>query len=121
MQPLRIYTYTMIMHMHVVSLYKVVEVREGQNTHMFDKFPYEQAENQSFSLIYEQECICHIVMHIHIYSMIRTISGRFTHADKRYAHLTALDVICDSDKTYDTWMYAVSDCTTAICTHTNQL
>ena len=38
-----------------VSLHKVVEVREGQATAMFDKFPYEQVENQSFSLVYLQE------------------------------------------------------------------
>ena len=38
-----------------MSLHKVVEVRKGQRTHMFDKFPYEQATDQSFSLIYEQE------------------------------------------------------------------
>ena len=39
----------------VVSLHKVVEVREGQRTTMFDKFPYEQVENQSFSLVYLHE------------------------------------------------------------------
>ena len=38
-----------------MSLHKVVEVREGQNTEMFDKFPYEQVEKQSFSLVYQQE------------------------------------------------------------------
>ena len=41
--------------MHVVSLHKVIEVREGQRTDMFDKFSFEQAESQSFSLIYQQE------------------------------------------------------------------
>jgi hypothetical protein len=39
----------------IVSLHKVVEVREGQNSTMFDKFPYEQVEKQSFSLVYLQE------------------------------------------------------------------
>ena len=44
-------------NMHAVSLHRVVEVREGQNTEMFDKFPYELVEKQSFSLIYQQEGI----------------------------------------------------------------
>ena len=38
-----------------MSLHRVVEVREGQKTDMFDKFPYEQVENQSFSLLYQKE------------------------------------------------------------------
>ena len=33
-----------------------MEVREGQKTEKFDKFPFEQVEKQSFSLIFEQEC-----------------------------------------------------------------
>lgn len=41
----------------VVSLHKVVEVREGQNTEMFDKFPYEPVEKKSFSLMYQHEGI----------------------------------------------------------------
>ena len=39
----------------LVSLHKVVEVREGQRSTMFDKFPYEQVEKQSFSLLYLHE------------------------------------------------------------------
>ena len=39
----------------VVSLHKVVEVREGQKTKQFDKFPFEQVSDQSFSLIFEEE------------------------------------------------------------------
>ena len=38
-----------------VSLHKVVEVREGQRSTKFDKFPYEQVEKQSFSLLYLHE------------------------------------------------------------------
>ena len=41
--------------MIAVSLHKVVEVREGQNTDMFDKFPYPKVEDQSFSLVYPKE------------------------------------------------------------------
>lgn len=40
----------------IVSLHKVVEVREGQKTKQFDKFPFEQVSDQSFSLIFEEEC-----------------------------------------------------------------
>ena len=43
-------------HALSVSLHKIVEVREGQNTEKFDKFPFEQVEHQSFSLIFEEEC-----------------------------------------------------------------
>ena len=39
----------------VVSLHKVVEVREGQKTKQFDKFPFEEVSDQSFSLIFEEE------------------------------------------------------------------
>lgn len=35
----------------------MLEIREGQNTEMFDKFPFEQVERQSFSLIFQQEGI----------------------------------------------------------------
>jgi hypothetical protein len=41
-----------------VSLHRVVEVREGQQTEMFDKFPYEQVKEQSFSLLYVKEGGC---------------------------------------------------------------
>ena len=40
-----------------VSLHNVVEVREGQRSTRFDKFPYEQVEKQSFSLVYLHEGI----------------------------------------------------------------
>ena len=41
-------------HVCVVSLSKVLEVRKGQLTERFDQFPYEEVEDQSFSLIFEQ-------------------------------------------------------------------
>ena len=43
--------------MHVVGLNKVLEVRKGQLTEKFDQFPYEEVEDQSFSLIFEQVSI----------------------------------------------------------------
>ena len=48
-------TFVSFKFVYTVSLHKVVEVREGQKTAMFDKFPYEQVDKQSFSLIYQQE------------------------------------------------------------------
>ena len=35
-------------------------MREGQQTDMFDKFPYEQVKEQSFSLMYMKEGGCMI-------------------------------------------------------------
>lgn len=39
----------------LVSLDKIVEVRCGQQTKNFIKFPYTEVESQSFSLIFEKE------------------------------------------------------------------
>lgn len=39
----------------LVSLDKVVEVRCGQQTRNFIKFPYTEVESQSFSLIFEKD------------------------------------------------------------------
>ena len=46
----------MTFKLRVVSLHKVVEVREGQKTEQFDKFPFDEVASQSFSLIFEEEC-----------------------------------------------------------------
>ncbi len=40
-----------------LSLRKVVEIRKGQETVRFDKFPYDQVADKSFSLLYESENI----------------------------------------------------------------
>ena len=45
----------MILCVHVVSLHRVVEIREGQKTETFDRVHYERAKNRSFSLIYQKE------------------------------------------------------------------
>ena len=39
----------------LVGLDKVVEVRCGQQTKNFIRFPYTEVESQSFSLIFEKE------------------------------------------------------------------
>ena len=46
----------------IVSLHKVVEVREGQRTEQFDKFPFDQVSGQSFSLIFEEERMSNEIM-----------------------------------------------------------
>jgi len=33
----------------------IIDVREGQNSDGFDRYPFEEAENESFSLLYEEE------------------------------------------------------------------
>ena len=38
-----------------MQLHKIVEVREGQLTDSFEKFPYEEVKDQSLSLIFEEE------------------------------------------------------------------
>ena len=43
------------MFISIVSLHKVVEVREGQKHKKFDRFPDGKYGHQSFSLIYEEE------------------------------------------------------------------
>ncbi len=36
-----------------MNLQRVLEIREGQETVKFEKFPYEEVTEQSFSLIFE--------------------------------------------------------------------
>ncbi|XP_064406324.1 1-phosphatidylinositol 4,5-bisphosphate phosphodiesterase delta-1-like [Halichondria panicea] len=62
-----------------LKLHKVVEVREGQLTDSFNKFPYDEVEKQSLSLIFEQET-------------------------KKYVRLTSIDLICDHPDNYDQWI-----------------
>ena len=39
-------------------------MREGQQTDMFDKFPYEQVKEQSFSLMYMKEGGCMVSLEL---------------------------------------------------------
>ena len=39
----------------IVLIESIVEVREGQNSDGFDRYPFEEAEDQSFSLLVEGE------------------------------------------------------------------
>ena len=38
-----------------MSLHRILEIREGQETKKFDQFPYDEVAEQSFSLIFEAE------------------------------------------------------------------
>ena len=53
-----------------VRLHKVLEVREGQLTDSFDKFPYDEVKSQSFSLIFEEERKIGVHMHPYVISKI---------------------------------------------------
>ena len=77
-------------HTHTVSLHRIAEVREGQETEKFHKFPYEEVESQSFSLLFDDE------------------SGG------KYVRLTSLDLICDHIDHYQEWMEGVSE-TLSLC------
>ncbi len=48
-------SHSLTVYTNTVKLHKVVEVREGQLTESFNKFPYDEVEKQSLSLIFEQE------------------------------------------------------------------
>lgn len=85
-----------------MSLHRVVEVREGQKTEMFDKFPYEQVENQSFSLVYPHEGIQLRVSFD--YPAINAFCG---FVGKRYAYLSSLNLICGDPVSYNLWINAV--------------
>ena len=41
--------------MHLVLTEHILEVREGQNSDGFDRYPYEEVNDQSFSVIVEGE------------------------------------------------------------------
>jgi hypothetical protein len=69
-----------------LSLSKVLEVRKGQLTEKFDQFPYEEVEEQSFSLIFEQ-------------------------VTKRYVRLSSLDLICDSPEKCEDWIHGLRETT----------
>ena len=60
------------MQYNVYNLLKVlaediVDVKEGQDSDGFDRYPYEEVEDQSFSLLYEGE-ILGIVYHARIFT-----------------------------------------------------
>lgn len=63
----------------ILRLDSVLEVRVGQRTNGFERFPYEEVDAQSFSLMYED------------------VKGK-------YAKLESLDVICDHPQHFQDWI-----------------
>ncbi|KAK3717332.1 hypothetical protein QZH41_011579, partial [Actinostola sp. cb2023] len=69
---------------NTLGLDKVVEVRCGQQTKNFIRFPYTEVESQSFSLIFEKE-------------------------QGEWGQLLSLDLICDSLKAFNKWKNAMNE------------
>lgn len=69
---------------NTLCLARVVEVRCGQQTKNFVKFPYSEVESQSFSLIFEKQ-------------------------QGEWGQLCSLDLICDSPKAFEKWSGAMRE------------
>ncbi|XP_078346086.1 1-phosphatidylinositol 4,5-bisphosphate phosphodiesterase zeta-1-like [Oculina patagonica] len=69
---------------NTLCLDRVVEVRCGQQTKNFVKFPYTEVESQSFSLMFEKQ-------------------------QGEWSQLCSLDLICDSPKAFEKWSSAMRE------------
>ncbi|PFX17769.1 1-phosphatidylinositol 4,5-bisphosphate phosphodiesterase zeta-1-like [Stylophora pistillata] len=69
---------------NTLYLDRVIEVRCGQQTKNFVKFPYTEVEEQSFSLMFEKQ-------------------------QGEWSQLCSLDLICDSEKAYEKWTSAMRE------------
>lgn len=69
---------------NTLCLDRVVEVRCGQQTRNFVKFPYTEVESQSFSLMFEKQ-------------------------QGEWGQLCSLDLICDSPKAFEKWSSAMRE------------
>lgn len=69
---------------NTLCLDRVIEVRCGQQTKNFVKFPYNEVEEQSFSLMFEKQ-------------------------QGEWSQLCSLDLICDSEKAYEKWTSAMRE------------
>ena len=113
-----------------------MEVRRGQQTPRFDKFPYEQVEGQSFSLLFEVEselCVCvreseggreggrergrererskrgrGNLITCSFLKIINLITIQKNSPDNKYARLESLDLICDRKDSFEEWMEGLS-------------
>ncbi|XP_065893737.1 1-phosphatidylinositol 4,5-bisphosphate phosphodiesterase delta-1-like isoform X2 [Dysidea avara] len=74
----------------------IVEIRDKQRTDGFDRYPFEEIEDQSFSVIVEGE----------------KIAGP---SRKKYAVLKPLDLICDSYQEQQLWCRALKSFVTPKC------
>ncbi|XP_065898553.1 1-phosphatidylinositol 4,5-bisphosphate phosphodiesterase delta-4-like [Dysidea avara] len=75
-------------HLRTLQTEHIVDVREGQKSDGFDKYPYEEMEQQSLSVFVEEE------------KQISTMPGQ----SKRYVMLQSLDLICDSELEQQLWL-----------------
>ncbi|XP_065898551.1 1-phosphatidylinositol 4,5-bisphosphate phosphodiesterase delta-4-like isoform X2 [Dysidea avara] len=76
-------------HLRTLQTEHIVDVREGQKSDAFDKYPYEEMEQQSLSVFFEEEKHSHISM----------MPGH----SKRYVILQSLDLICESKLEQQLW------------------
>ncbi|KAJ7372700.1 1-phosphatidylinositol 4,5-bisphosphate phosphodiesterase beta-4 [Desmophyllum pertusum] len=78
---------------NTVCLDRVIEVRCGQQTKNFVKFPYTEVESQSFSLMFEKQ-----QGDIFCYSV-----------HENGVNCVSLDLICDSPKAFEKWTSAMRE------------
>ena len=102
-----------------MKLHKIVEVREGQWTDSFNKFPYDEVQDQSLSLIFEEESECYPPPPTHTHTQTDMVLQHVCInlilfiAAKKFVRLTSIDLICDHPDNYDQWIEGVS----SSCTH----
>ena len=86
----------------------VVEVREGQDSEGFDRYPYEEVDDQSFSVLVEGMkrgwMIVHCVLSALFNYPLWVLAGP---TNNTYAVLQSLDLICDSAEEQRLWCRAV--------------
>ena len=87
-----------------MSLDRIIEVREGQCSEWFERFPYEALGAQSFSIIYEENS-----MLAHVWILISTLisTSTYMYAEGPYVRLAALSLICGTEEDYKTWIEGV--------------
>lgn len=61
------FTTFMIIIINTVMTEHIVDVRKGQNSNGFDKFPFEEMEEQSLSILVEIEKQCKLAMQSSMY------------------------------------------------------
>lgn len=86
----------------------VVEVREGQDSEGFDRYPYEEVDDQSFSVLVEGIkrgwlTACCVISAL-FYCLLFGLAGP---RNNTYAVLQSLDLICDSSEEQQLWCQAV--------------
>lgn len=92
----------------LVTTDSIVEIRDRQRTDGFDRYPFEEVEDQSFSVIVESEKIGGLINNYLIsWQYILSNSHTAGPSRKKYAVLKPLDLICDSYPEQQLWCRAV--------------